>query len=409
MATRKIKVSWVIVVFVDSKDYSVVPTKWLVQNDTNNLENSNVRLCKWPLGRVTSTDIHDALDPDPTWFEYGIKIVGGNKTYDNFKKAWHVRVEKESENEEVHLMTKCKRASTIFDVSSSSSDEDHSGYCIIPESTSAFKLPNNEEPVHYTELQPVNSPPLLKPCTMQPNETFPSLLSHQMSKQSSSVGQLPCVQSSSVYQPPQDEQYTSAQNTQQLYTTPNTNTYGFYEDKLDTLNNNILQGQTATNLMLNRIFAKIEVIEANLKNTSQSIVPTVYIDPIFLSYFPLKNADELLSIENLIKNETEFVLKLESFIKSIGGNCAANHIKRVMSKLFTDEYCIYISWTGRGWAKNMTKLKETELIKIVKKVIQQCSSTLFNDSQFEKEITERLRTANTRFKNQMPEIRINIF
>lgn len=77
----QIKVSWVIVVFVDSKDYSVVPTKWLVQNDTNNLENSNVRLCKWPLGRVTSTDIHDALDPDPTWFEYGIKIVGGNKTY----------------------------------------------------------------------------------------------------------------------------------------------------------------------------------------------------------------------------------------------------------------------------------------------------------------------------------------
>jgi len=56
--------------------------------------------------------------------------------------------------------------------------------------------------------------------------------------------------------------------------------------------------------MSNRIFAKIEVIEANLKNTSQSI------DPTFLSYFPLKNVDELLSIENLIKNETKFVLKL---------------------------------------------------------------------------------------------------
>jgi hypothetical protein len=41
---------------------------------------------------------------------------------------------------------------------------------------------------------------------MQPNETFPSLLSDQMSKQSSSVDQLPYVQSSSVYQPPQDEQ-----------------------------------------------------------------------------------------------------------------------------------------------------------------------------------------------------------
>uniref|UniRef100_A0A2S2PHP9 Uncharacterized protein n=1 Tax=Schizaphis graminum TaxID=13262 RepID=A0A2S2PHP9_SCHGA len=41
---------------------------------------------------------------------------------------------------------------------------------------------------------------------MQPNETFPSLLSDQMSRQSSSVDQLPYVQSSSVYQPPQDEQ-----------------------------------------------------------------------------------------------------------------------------------------------------------------------------------------------------------
>lgn len=68
-------------VFVDSKDYSVVPTKWLVQNDTDNLENSSVQFCKWPLGRVTSTDIHDALDSEPTWFEYGVKIVGGNKTY----------------------------------------------------------------------------------------------------------------------------------------------------------------------------------------------------------------------------------------------------------------------------------------------------------------------------------------
>lgn len=67
---------------------------------------------------------------------------------------------------------------------------------------------------------------------------------------------------------------------------------GFYEDKLDKIYNTILQGQTATNLMLNRILAKIEVIEANyLKNTPQTIVPTVYIDQHFLSYFPLKNAD----------------------------------------------------------------------------------------------------------------------
>jgi len=83
---------------------------------------------------------------------------------------------------------------------------DHSGYCITPASTSALNLPSYEKDVHYTELQPVNSSPLLKQCTMQPNKTLPSLLSDQMSKKSS-VDQLPYyVQSSSVYQPPQDEQ-----------------------------------------------------------------------------------------------------------------------------------------------------------------------------------------------------------
>lgn len=37
-----------------------------------------------------------------------------------------------------------------------------------------------------------------------------------------------------------------------------------------------------------------------------------------------------------------------------------------MNKLFTDEYCIKISWTGRDWATDMTKLKETSIIQIIK-------------------------------------------
>jgi len=40
---------------------------------------------------------------------------------DDFKKAWHIRVEKESESEEVQLLPKRKR--TILNVSASSSDD----------------------------------------------------------------------------------------------------------------------------------------------------------------------------------------------------------------------------------------------------------------------------------------------
>jgi len=36
-----------------------------------------------------------------------------------------------------------------------------------------------------------------------------------------------------------------------------------------------------------------------------------------------------------------------------------------MNKIFTDEHCVKISWTGRGWATDMTKLKETTLIQII--------------------------------------------
>ncbi|XP_060855058.1 uncharacterized protein LOC132932708 [Metopolophium dirhodum] len=208
MATRKNKVSWVIVVFLDSKDYSVVPTKWLVQNDSNNLTNSTVRFCFWPLGRVSSTDIHDALDPEASWIQYSIKIVGGNKTYDDFKKAWHIRVEKESESEEVQLLPKRKR--TILNVSASSSDDDSESYSITPASTNSFKSSSNEKAVQYQELISVNNSTSQKQS--QPTETFQPLLSEQnMSYQSSSEYQPQYTQSTTVYQPPSQDIQTKCQ------------------------------------------------------------------------------------------------------------------------------------------------------------------------------------------------------
>jgi len=52
------KNTWIIVIFSEPKDYSVVPTNWLTEND-----NINLSYCNWPLGRVTSTEIHDGMNP----------------------------------------------------------------------------------------------------------------------------------------------------------------------------------------------------------------------------------------------------------------------------------------------------------------------------------------------------------
>lgn len=149
----------------------------------------------------------------------------------------------------------------------------------------------------------------------------------------------------------------------------------------------MVEGQIATNLMLNRLLSKVEIIETYLKNKNTN-VKNIEIDIQFLSNFPIRNAENFVLIEDCIENEFEFALKLvaiiyldfylvilkiklkfifkESYIKNIGGNGAENHIKRIMSKLFTDEFSVKMSWTGRGWVKDMTKLKDTNIIQIVK-------------------------------------------
>lgn len=72
---------WVVVKFIEGKDYSVVPVNWLVETNTNNMSNSSVKYCHWPPKRVTSDDIQFAEEPDETWSLYKIKILDGNKTY----------------------------------------------------------------------------------------------------------------------------------------------------------------------------------------------------------------------------------------------------------------------------------------------------------------------------------------
>lgn len=66
---------WVVALFPESKQYSVIPTNWIVQND------SKIKFCHWPPGEVNSDVIQNANVPDPTWKLYRIKIYGGNKTF----------------------------------------------------------------------------------------------------------------------------------------------------------------------------------------------------------------------------------------------------------------------------------------------------------------------------------------
>lgn len=82
MAFQNRFMKWVVVKFIDTREFSVLPTNWLVETDTEQLSNSTIKFCKWPtLRSITSDDLKEAKTPDGSWMQYKIKVIDGNKTY----------------------------------------------------------------------------------------------------------------------------------------------------------------------------------------------------------------------------------------------------------------------------------------------------------------------------------------
>ncbi|KAF0711206.1 Uncharacterized protein FWK35_00028565, partial [Aphis craccivora] len=149
----------------------------------------------------------------------------------------------------------------------------------------------------------------------------------------------------------------------------------------------------ANNFILNRLLSKVE----NSSTTNQ------YIDSNFLSLFPMKTKEEFLTIEDKIVHEVDFVSKLESFIRSIGGSGTKNNITRVLQKIFIDEFDVIATLTGRG--KNISvALGSSEIIKLVKRIIKANSNNVLTDSEYETVVANWLRHANTRYTNKRKDL-----
>lgn len=74
---------------------------------------------------------------------------------------------------------------------------------------------------------------------------------------------------------------------------------------------NIKRELVASNLILNRLLTKVEVLETNSKNNNlNSTMANQYIDSSFFSLFPINDIDAFLIVELNIVNEVDFVLKL---------------------------------------------------------------------------------------------------
>ncbi|XP_016658072.1 uncharacterized protein LOC107883115 isoform X1 [Acyrthosiphon pisum] len=391
---------WVIVLFTESNDYSVVPVNWLILPTTLELTALNisvVELCRWPPFNVTSVELANANDPEDSWSLYKIKILS-SKLYANFKEAWHQRVEIESsatENECEVLKKKKKNRQR-----SSSEDDSDFEDCSLSVTPISKKL-KKDVPITFTELLERNSDEELN-CELE----SVSPLSKQIAASSSvsymindDIHKQATLQVENTDGIQSFESYESFIVPNTLYST--TDTDNLNQKILNILTNmqleqvNIKKELVASNLILNRLLTKVEVLETNSKNNINSAMDNQYIDSNFLSLFPINNKDEFLSVESNIVNEVDFVLKLESFIKSIGGCGLKSNINRVLQKIFSDEFAVISTWTGRGKNISIT-IGSSEVIKLIKRIIKANSNNVLTDSEFEITVANWVRHANTR-------------
>eukprot|EP00102_Acyrthosiphon_pisum_P026803 XP_016664013.1 PREDICTED: uncharacterized protein LOC107885092 [Acyrthosiphon pisum] len=153
---------------------------------------------------------------------------------------------------------------------------------------------------------------------------------------------------------------------------------------------------SANTLYMERIDKKLDIILNILQKNQTNSVPLTTVDTNFLNYFPLKELEALKDLEEKLKTDNEFKSKLVNLITSIGGTNVKHFVKRVLTKLFSNQLASHCSWTG---FKNDCRLDGLEMIKTMKNI---CIGIFQNDeNSFEIFITDWFRHAAQRLKRDI--------
>ncbi|KAL5237493.1 hypothetical protein ACI65C_004903 [Semiaphis heraclei] len=327
------KMSWVCAYFPNSHEYCVIPMNWLLVEKGD----GNSIFSLWPpYEKMTSEVVIRADPPDSTWLKFQVKIIV-KTPFDDYVQAWH------------HLV-------------------------ILVESS----LPN-------TSLIPIKE------------------VKRRNSSQSRNVNMLTDACSSNQLLKNINLPNKGVKTGQEsIMGTPEST--DIHNDDSTNLNNleiknllyGIFNGGVNLKFMLSQVLSKLEDLEKLF--VKMKLPQTVNVDEQFLENFPINSPDELKHIEEcILGNEFDFGLKLEIYIKTIGGSSFKNHVTRVLSRFISDEYATKCSWSGRGKGK-LTKLRDTCLIKILKRVLQECYDAHINtDFEFEKIVAGWLKYSVLRY------------
>lgn len=325
---------WVAAYFPKSNEYGVLPMNWLFEKKGN----ENGLYCLWPPGKHITSEVAIRADPpNSSWLTYQVKLII-NKPFDDYIQAWHRLV----------ILTE----SPLIDIP-----------LITLKNVKKYNL---SKPRNVNMLTDACSSSQLLENINLPNDGMKT------------------------------GQEMTMMNTPK--STDNQNDDSTHLNNLDIkhLLYGIFNGGVNIKFMLSQVLSKLE----NLQNlfAKMELPPTKTLDAQFLEKFPINSSDALKHIEEcIIRDEFNFGYKLEIYIKTIGGRSFKDHVGRALSRFITEEYATKCTWTGRGKGK-MTKIRDTCLINILKKVLQECYAPQINtDYEYEKIVVGWLRCRVLRY------------
>ncbi|XP_016664013.2 uncharacterized protein LOC107885092 [Acyrthosiphon pisum] len=407
---------WIIGYFPKEHKYSVIPMNWLSKCGDS-------YYCKWPNMKVSPTMLRNAALPTSKWTSHPVRVV---ERYDNYEDAASREVEiyltsggetdigdMGQENRRKILKTFHKsNDDSIYIYNFLGSDSDTEPLSIL-KTTQNVGINNVSDAVNILYNMD-GIPPNLSHDTVQETAIYSPSTTHKvdpiannntddlavdvslfLSSTSSTIAANNIVQgqncSSSLSNQNYDNIINKTADISSYWPTKNS------KHDINSADYNKMEKVTSANtLYMERIDKKLDIILNILQKNQTNSVPLTTVDTNFLNYFPLKELEALKDLEEKLKTDNEFKSKLVNLITSIGGTNVKHFVKRVLTKLFSNQLASHCSWTG---FKNDCRLDGLEMIKTMKNI---CIGIFQNDeNSFEIFITDWFRHAAQRLKRDI--------
>ncbi|XP_050063202.1 uncharacterized protein LOC114125686 [Aphis gossypii] len=359
---------WIIGYFPKEHKYSVIPMNWLSKCGDS-------YYCKWPNMRVSPTMLRNAALPTSKWTSHPVRVV---ERYDNYEDAASREVEiyltsgGETDVGDMGQENRRKILKTCHKPNDDSSDSDTEPLSISKTTQNVgINYVSDDLAVDVSSFSSSTSSNIAANNIVQ-EQNCSSSLSNQINQNFDNI--INKTADISSYWPTNSSQHD-----------------------INSADYNKMKKITSANtLYLERIDKKLDIILNLLQKNQTNNMPITAVDTNFLNYFPMKELEALKNVEEKFKTDNEFKSKLVNLITSIGGTNAKHFVKRVLSKLFSNELASHCSWTG---FKNDCRLDGLELIKTMKNI---CIGIFQNDeNSFEIFIKDWFRHAAQRLKRDI--------